>query len=84
MKNITINNEFYYEVWFEIFITKENGTTQTISSVNNYNEIHEEMNRLYQINPDNRGKLNWDVWGSLDKEGWNTIQIENYPFKKFN
>lgn len=82
MKNVTINGQFYYEVWFEIFVTKENEETQTISSVDSYDKIWQEMNTLYARNFEYISHLNWDVWGSLDEEGWNTVQIDNYKLEE--
>jgi len=82
MKNITINGQFYYEVWFEIFITKENGETESISSVSNYNDIFCQLDLLYSLYPEYKGKLNWDVWGCLDEEGWNVIQIDKYNLEE--
>lgn len=82
MKNVTINGQFYYEVWFEIFVTKENGETQSISNVDSYDKIWQEMDILYARNPEYKSHLNWDVWGSLDEEGWNTVQIDNYKLEE--
>jgi len=70
-----INGQYYYDVWFEIFVTKDNGETQTIESVSNEEDISSAMDLIYQRNPEYKGKLNYDRWGCLDDEGWNIVQI---------
>jgi hypothetical protein len=71
----TIKGTFYFDTWYEIFVTKETGETQTIDSVSNFDEINKRILELEKCNPDLKGRLSADQWGSLDEEGNYSVQI---------
>ncbi|MGD2072751.1 MAG: hypothetical protein PVG65_04610 [Candidatus Thorarchaeota archaeon] len=51
-KGIRIGGEFYFDTWYEIFVTKESGETQTIDTAETINEAKQRIKELEEQNPD--------------------------------
>ena len=82
MKNPqTINDQYYYDTWYEIFVIKENEETQTINTCETEDEaIGIRDNYLEKLSngllSNEIVNIEYNRWGSLDDKGWNIIQID--------
>jgi len=61
-------NKEYKEIWYEVFISDEHGSI-TIENFNTLKEAKSYRVQFIKENPDMRGKIWIDKWGSKEKYG---------------